>query len=578
MASSISKSNSFVATFTEPALTFIFEVGPVANRILGRHATLLLAAALALTAVAAGPAAAASRRLAILPFRVAGDPDPALFDRARLPDFLQHATYFLFENRLRFPLDDRLGLNTTLDGLGYKPDQIFDHNRAGKICAGTGSTHLLLGSANFRAADALVVNIVSYSCANARIIAKARRSGRLAEMQRMLDDALGEACPFAQQLARPGGGPRRKSGLDLAVVLDTSGSMARDLPEIRKGLRAVSRFAPEGSRIGTVLLEDGDRIDVLPFTTHWDRMLRVLAAKKPTGNVGPRALERGLEKIEQYREQRGIPRLLVFSDAATGGDRLSLVESRLRRLRRTGWDLQLFNLSGQKPEDRGEWQRLSRTLGLKSPDVIYGRQAGFLEYSLFLVMIGSRFYSADQDLSGAIRADRLDRGDLKPIETVHYPSAALTLEDLPRYMAERENKKLTGLGPVVSGLETSIKKAALAGTTYEDVPYRALVKHEGRSFWVRLGKRSDFELLKAQRGETLYLGLRLSPTPGPEKITNLPEEIFVRKQQDVPRLLINSRDHLARIPERFVSPADVWFFLATILEVKDAGRAQDIRE
>ena len=509
---------------------------------------------------------------------MAGDPNPDVFDRQRLPEFLQHAAYFLFEQRLRFPLQSRDDLNANLARAGYSASAVFSHETATKVCAETGVSHLLAGSANFRPADGLIVNIVSYSCRRSGVIAKGRASGRLSDLQRLLATGLREASPFARALAPAGPSGADPRALDLAVVIDTSGSMATDLPQIRKGLASVRRQAPEGSRIGTVFLDDGDRIDVLPFTRRWDRMLQVLSARRPAGNVSATGLERGLERIEQYRDTRGIPRLLVFSDAPAQGRRLQLVESRLRRLKRRGWDVHLFQLAGQRPEDRGEWQRLARAVGLKSPEVIYGRRAGFVEFSLFLVMIGSRFYQSDRDLSGPVAAGSVEGRPMTPIETVAFPADALTLDELPRRMAARDNRKLSGLGPVVSGLEAKITKSALGGTLFETVPYRALVKHEGRGFWVRLHRRTDFERLKALRGQSVYLGLRMTSTPGAERITNLPGEIFIRKQKDVPRLLINRRAHLQRLPQKFISPADVWFFLSEIIEVRDARREQDIRE
>lgn len=529
----------------------------------------------------AGPLFARKAELAVLPFRVTGRPDPSLFSESEIPFLMQDATHFLFSTMKEYRLQSVPETNGALERASFKPDQVLDAPKGRRLCMETDASYLLAGEIQFLDGDRILVMGSSYSCGSGSVLARDQSAGDLNDLQGILRRVIARTVPFAgNKAARTYTGKAVLRPVDLGVVLDLSGSMAVDFPVIRRSLSAIMERLPAGSRLGMVLLKEGDAIDPLPFSTDWKRWIERLQGEGVRGEVSLEGLERGLEEIERFRDWKGIQKLLVFSDAPTKGKRADRLDSRLRRLKSRGVEIHLMQLYGQRQDGRQEWERLARTIGLDSPVVYYGRRVGFLQgFSIFMLQAGSRFYRADTDIGASLQEQKLDLDTIPELSTVAFDRSDLNLDALPYQYAKVERLKVVGLGPLVSGLESKIADAALSGTTEESAPYRALVKNGNISFWINVGDAGTARTLQNLTGETLYLGLHFRPgATATEPITNLPDPIYVRKQGEVPRLLINNRAHLVRLPAKSVRPGDVWFLLVRIEEVKDASGSRDIRE
>ena len=526
-----------------------------------------------LTLLGSVSAGATVPKLAILPFRITGQPSSRL-PQDKLPAWIGGATHFLFGATRNFPLQPLQDTQEALQTVGWQTDHVLNSKNAGIICREADVSHLLTGDIHFRTAGQMTLRMVSYSCSSGSVLKKSSETGSFSTIQTLLRNGLKATAPFATG-AEAKTVPRE--AIDLALLIDTSGSMISDLPVIVSSLTALKEALPVGSRMGAVLPGENR---VLPFTTDLEKILQALREVRPRGEVDIRQIVSNLFTVEKYGEWRGVRRLLVFTDAFTGGKRQTELETRLRRLKKMGVEPRIFSLSGQTQGDRLEWSRIARTLDLPDPATLYGRRVGFLEgHSIFLVMSGPRFYRADHDLTAAILRNDVDIASLIPLTTVRYPKHTLNLTDLPKEYARFHKLRVGGLGKIASGLETKIEHAVLEGTGSGRAPYRVLVKQGESGFWIRLTDEKLFEEMKKSRGKSLYVGLRFRHDPNvAEKLVNLPEDVFLRTPAETPRLFINQHSHLLSLPSAMVRPEDIWFLLVEFKDFQDARRQSDIRE
>lgn len=525
------------------------------------------------------PLFARRNEIAVLPFRITGNPDPLRMQSSELPGLYQEATHFLFESHRDYPLQSLSATAAALKDIRWNQDSVLDEKRSAQICIYTDSSHFLAGSAHFGTDNSLIVEMVVYSCAAHSVVGRSRRSGRVSAMQRLLRTAVVESTDFARARAHANEGTAG-GAVDVVAVIDFSGSMAGVLPEIVTSLGAVRNRLPAGSRLAALSLE-GREINALPFSDQWGRTIDALKAKRGAGETSVQTLRSALIKIEEERHWRGARKALIFSDAATGGQRQTELESRIRRLIDRGIEVHLFCMPSQSQADRLEWLRLSRALRLEDPSVLYGRRVGFLEgFSIFLIQSGARFYRADRDVTTEIRGASLNVQDLTPVETIRFEASTLNLNDLPESYAKAENLRFDRhLGPVISGIEKKVEEAVLSGTTAETAKYAALLRNQGASFWARFRDTSIYDSLKDSSGRTAYVGLSLRPSSDPgERLENDPDVFYIREQSRVPRLFIASWADLLRLPTGSIDEEDVWFFLSEIRDVKDVGGGHDIRE
>jgi hypothetical protein len=142
-------------------------------------------------------------------------------------------------------------------------------------------------------------------------------------------------------------------------------------------LHGIREKLPSQSRIGAVVAAP-EGLDILPLTESWTRMIQVLEAKRPAGDVSIKQIEDALGVVENFRDWKGDRKLLVPFDAKADR-RMHGIESRIRRLTSRNIDVSLFQLQGQTPDDQAEIRRISKILRLSDPGVLYGRRAGFVK-------------------------------------------------------------------------------------------------------------------------------------------------------------------------------------------------------
>lgn len=510
----------------------------------------------------------AAPEMAVLPFQVSGQIDLP-FTQQDLPDLFSEATHFILETTKDLSLQDLETTRRALRKTGYQAEHVLNSSTLRAICRETRASRVFAGEAHFLAQGRLNLSAVVLSCTTEKEAGRASVTGTVGQMQGALRDLVRDAAPFAPERQRPLA-PRRKP-VDLVLVLDASGSMQEDYRTLVKSLAGVRELLPARSRIGAIVAAP-EGLDILPLTEAWPRMIQTLEAKRPAGEVELKQIEEALGIVENFRDWQGDKKLLAAFDSRSGR-RMHGIESRLRRLTSRGIAVSLFQLQGQTPDDQAEIRRMAKVLRLQDPGVLYGRRAGFVEgFSIFLVQNGLRFYRSERDVTGEISTGRLNTDQLLPVETVHYKKEDLNLKNLPQAYAKRENLRLIGAGPVVSGIEARVRAAVDLHGDDPAPAYRVLVKHEGRGMWFRIADPEAARALKKSIRQKIYLGLSFEKEG--RELINEPSVAFPRTQGRTPRLFITKSDTLSRSA---VSRSDVHFLFCEIVEVESPD-GQDLRK
>jgi Mg-chelatase subunit ChlD len=145
----------------------------------------------------------------------------------------------------------------------------------------------------------------------------------------------------------PGTAAELPTSLDLAIVLDTTGSMGDELRFLQSEIRSItstvkSRFPNVDQRFGLVLYrDDGDEYVTRPFdfTTSIDAFHRNLVAQSAAGGGDePEAMHRALEEAQQLRWRDGNTARVLFliTDAPPHAQHMNRTLAAADRLRRRG--------------------------------------------------------------------------------------------------------------------------------------------------------------------------------------------------------------------------------------------------
>lgn len=509
-----------------------------------------------------------SQEVAILDFRVTGDVPARFYSEHQLPGFLREAAVYLFPYVRRYPVQDPEITEKAIQPLRFNPAHPLNEMRIRGLCANSGASFLISGSAHFSREATVILEIQSISCRSHSQFATGKETGHLNKLQILLRNALYKATPFASPShQRFPAGSKSDTGKDTVLIIDRSGSMNPSLTVIKEALLDSAASMSPDSRMGAVLFS-AEEPQIFSIGSPLSTIANSLTGSR--GKTSVSDLNQALDEVLKYRTGGRSLNLLLFTDIDHGNKKMYSVEDRLKRMMKRGHTIKIFPMPTRTPDSIREWSRIERTLKLDSPTVLYGRRVGFLQgYSLYFIQNNHSFYRSDFDGSSWVQRNQLPEDRIRPIHTVRYPRDQINLFDLPGAFAEKNRLKITGLSSIDSGLAMAIQKE-MDDTGSMSAPYSALIKNAGRSFWIRLNRKEDYETLLKHEGKTVYLGIAFRQSNiGSDTIRNEPDVLQVLSASEVPRLFINTMERLSSNQSRSVHPGVIWFLLSEIREVKN---------
>jgi hypothetical protein len=183
-------------------------------------------------------------------------------------------------------------------------------------------------------------------------------------------------------VALPSAKPALPKNLDFVLVLDTTGSMGKELDYLKAEFKAIAtavhdKFPSVNTRFGLVLYrDDGDEYVTrpFPFTQSAEEFRKNLAAQRATGGGDePEALHRGLEEAMQlsWRSDDTARVLFLVTDAPPHAQYVDRTMDALNALRKLG--VAVYGIKTGNPSDAAE-------LVLRSCSLLTGSQYVFLTY------------------------------------------------------------------------------------------------------------------------------------------------------------------------------------------------------
>ncbi|MCB1172507.1 MAG: VWA domain-containing protein [Leptospiraceae bacterium] len=518
----------------------------------------------------AGPLLSRELRVSVLPFAVSGPIAKAGLPQANLDERLAQATAFWLGQVRDTTIDSPDNVNRLARDANWKSGQALDARQLQRTCSFTPNMFFLTGNLYVRG-SALELDMRSWSCHLNHFIGSTKVSGHTVDLQSMIVRAVRQSTPFLNPKPEPTqiNYYQQRQKRDLAVILDTSGSMVRDLENIYKALQSIAANRHPESRLGLIQVLDQDRLNIVPFDQNWQAALKSLQGLQASGEATLKGLEAALLTVERYRDWQNTRQLAMFTDVDLHERRQSTLEARLRSLQNDGIAIQQFELSGQSYTDRLEWQRLARTTTIKQAPSWYGRQIYTLTTSPYWILQhGNRFYQA-QDTEGfaaSLAQNRLDATLLHTITGAAFDRNDLNLESLSQAWPARQKQRVQSLGPIQSSLETSIVQALQSTDSVSGQSTRqALVRNQGISFWIPV---MNNELLREmRRRKRFFLGIHLD-SGQTQRLRVLPSPQFIRTYNDVPRLMLTTWERLNRVKPAHLKSSDVWFLELEFLDSK----------
>jgi hypothetical protein len=196
-------------------------------------------------------------------------------------------------------------------------------------------------------------------------------------------NAVSQSVPVKSgrwDVSLPGVKPRLPRNLDLVLVLDTTGSMGKELDYLKSEWKSIAtaihdKFPEVNQRYGLVLYRDeGDEYVTrpFPFTMSIEEFRKNLAAQRATGGGDePEALHRGLEEATQYswRGDDTARVLFLVTDAPPHAQFVGRSMEALNVLRKQG--VAVYGVKTGNPSDAAE-------LVLRSCSLLTGSEYVFL--------------------------------------------------------------------------------------------------------------------------------------------------------------------------------------------------------
>ena len=527
------------------------------------------------------PLSAATDEIAVVPFKVTGFPDRSRFSEPELPVLLQEATHFLLGSRYQQHLQSLEETGSVLASIRFRADQALDSSRASALCSALQTGTLLLGSAHFSPDSSLRLQMVNYSCTTRSVLRRDETYGSVDQMQKDLRHLIVSVLPSLRPLKSGRGSARidQTSPVDIALLLDGSGSMNGNRAMILEGLKRLKSRIPPGSRIGGYLLKGDGENRVLPMSSRWNETLDLISRTPFLGEVDGERLSEVTGEIGLARNWNGKKYLLILSDASLEKASLARMENRLRWLKRKGFQTRFFQLPSMNLDAVENLKKLETITGQKDSEIVSGIRLGYLDGSSnWLIQKGNHFYLADEGVQTSVEKNRLPESG-SPLATLRMERSQLRLETLPEVMSRMGPRKVIRQGPLVSGLPETMAALVSTGSVDPQDTGRVLVYQDGVSFWISVADRKLLKRLEGKKGQHVFIGLHWNNRSDlAERIENLPEEVLLVEAAGVPRLFVNTREHLLRVSPRWLDPEDLWFFNVEVRDVKYAGEFRDIRE
>ena len=544
----------------------------------------------------------------ILPFRIENVKNKAasFFPYSSLR--LQRASHFILRHHRNHPLQSIRDSNRLWQNLGYTDDTILSINRAKEICRKSQAGFLLAGSAYIYtkrelANKRLKLRVRPFFCRRAQL-GKPQTAvvNSPIQLQSQLRKILLQVTTFLKprQITYKASSPRQKP-IDIIALLDLSGSMRTDLPQIFTQLTYFQTQLAPASRLGIVAIRAKDRIENTAMTENWLGIIRKWRQNKtPRGNTTYSGLQKALQRIKRYKRQARNGALLVLTDMGLEPRVRPRLLAQLQALKNQGLSLCFFPLLRQAPSSRSLWQKVARNLeAYYASNLIYGRQVAFNGGdTLFFAQKGKRFFVTNKTKGMAkdIRKGKLRQQQLQAIHSVSYAKEQLNLDNLPAAFAKRQRRRLVRIGAYVSNLPSSMSECietsfgdslrdhggfARAQNPSKLTRSRLLARSSGRAFWLDIDEKTRLVLQKKHRKKQVYLGLHWQYNAKAGILTNQLQPLYVYKKSQPPLLFTWTWPQLQRAlhAQGFVHPDDVWFMELEILRIEqDERQDQDIRD
>ena len=496
---------------------------------------------------------------------------------------LQKASHFLVERHYEYPLVPIPETRAILDELEFRAQSLLDSRRALQICRRSDADHLLTGNSYALSKRKLFLQVLSFSCRTQQILKspKIKVNSRI-EIQSKLRRLLKNVLPFARSasLSLSSSAPSQRA-IDLAAILDFSGSMRQDMPEILRQLGYMKRNRRAESRLGAVVMEDQNQVRALQMNRNWDLNLKILKAKEKRGEVTFATLLKALGAVERYEDWENKAMLLFFTDLSLSSRLASRLSLRLQSLRNRALQFCFFPLARQSRSTQASWHKLAQSLEAQyMSDLIYARSA-FLagQGRVFFItkkIPGFHFFFTKKDLRSQIPSNTMNWEKLRPIVASNFLEEDLNLDRIPYVYAQSQRDKVLSLGPYISNIGKSIANCLNTEGAGARRIRRILVKNMNHAFWINID-REVFPLLVKDSDKIMHLGLHWERGKESKSLVNLPAPVYVRTRAQVPKIFLWEWKALQKAVSLNIPREDIYFLKLKIIDLKSERERHEIR-